>query len=351
MGIPVKQAMSVGSYIMKQKLMRNKRYPLVLMLEPLFKCNLACGGCGKIQYPEETLKQMLTPEQCFAAAEECGAPVISIAGGEPLIHPQMKEIVEGLIARKKFIYLCTNALLLKRKMDMFTPSDYLTFSIHLDGLKEHHDKCVDREGVYETAIEAIKEAKKRGFRITTNTTIFEGHPAEDLHVFFDKMMELGVDGMMMSPGYSYEKAPVQDKFLKREKTRQLFRDILRPMNEGKKHWVFNHSPFYLDFLEGKKNYECTPWGNPNYNVFGWQRPCYLFSEQGYAKSFKELMETTEWDKYGTGRHPKCENCMVHCGYEPTAVNDSMASPKNMLASMKTAFKKAPKPSTQPEMRA
>lgn len=337
MPIPVKQAVAVGSYVVKQKLLRRKRYPLVLMLEPLFKCNLACAGCGKIQHPDEILKQSLSPEQCFAAAEECGAPVISIAGGEPLIHPRIQEIVDGLIRRKKFIYLCTNALLLKRKMDLFQPSEYLTFSIHLDGIKTHHDACVQREGVFETAVQAIREAKKRGFRITTNTTIFEGHPAADLHRFFDEMMELGVDGMMISPGYSYEKAPVQDKFLKRQKTIELFNQVLAPMRHGKKTWRFNHSPFYLEFLEGKRDYQCTPWGNPNYNIFGWQRPCYLFQEKGYAKTFRELMESTEWDRYGAGRHPKCENCMVHCGYEPTAVNDSMASPKKMLHSLKTAM--------------
>jgi hopanoid biosynthesis associated radical SAM protein HpnH len=337
MAIPVKQAVAVGAYIVKQKLKRNQRYPLVLMLEPLFKCNLACAGCGKIQHPEEILKQSLTPEQCFAAAEECGAPVVSIAGGEPLIHPQIRQIVEGLVARKKFVYLCTNALLLKRKMDLFKPSDYLTFSIHLDGTKPHHDACVQREGVYDTAVEAVREAKRRGFRVTTNTTIFEGHPAEHLHEFFDQMTELEVDGMMISPGYSYEKAPVQDKFLKREQTKELFKEVLAPLREGKRKWQFNHSPFYLEFLEGKRDYQCTPWGNPNYNIFGWQRPCYLFSEKGYARTFKELMEETDWDDYGTGRHPKCENCMVHCGYEPTAVNDSMSSAKNMLHSLRHTF--------------
>lgn len=332
----MKQALTVGGYIFKQKLKRNKRYPLVLMLEPLFKCNLACAGCGKIQYPDEILAKSLTPRQCFQAVEECGAPMVSIAGGEPLIHPQIKEIVDGLVERKKFVYLCSNALLLKRKMDLFEPSDYLTFSIHLDGLKEHHDACVQREGVYETAVAAIKQAKSLGFRVTTNTTIFEGHAPEDLHRFFDDMMDLGVDGLMISPGYSYEKAPVQDKFLKRERTRELFKKIFAPMREGKKKWVFNHSPFYLDFLEGKLDFECTPWGNPNYNIFGWQRPCYLFSEHGYAKTFKELMEKTDWEKYGTGRHPKCDNCMTHCGYEPTAVNISMSSVKNMIRSTRGA---------------
>jgi len=337
MAVPFKQAAAVGSYIFKQKLKGNARYPLVLMLEPLFKCNLACSGCGKIQFPKEILDKSLTPEQCFAAAEECGAPIVSIAGGEPLIHKQIKEIVDGLVERKKFIYLCTNALLLKKKMDLFEPSDYLTLSIHLDGIKEHHDQCVDRDGVYEIAVGAIREAQARGFRVTTNSTIFDGHAPQDLHKFFDDMTDLGIAGMMISPGYSYEKAPVQDKFLKREQTKQLFQKILAPMREGKKKWVFNHSPFFLDFLEGKIEYQCTPWGNPNYSIFGWQRPCYLFSEDGYAKTFRELMEETNWDKYGTGRHPKCDNCMVHCGYEATAVTDSMASLKNMIRSARSAL--------------
>lgn len=337
MAIPLKQAMAVGKYIMAQKLKGNKRYPLVTMLEPLFRCNLACGGCGKIQYPEEILKKTLTPEQCFKAVEECGAPVVTVAGGEPLIHPQIKEIVDGLIERGKIVYLCTNALLLKRKMDLFKPSDYLTFSIHMDGMKEHHDKCVNREGTYDTALEAIKEAKRRGFRVTTNTTIFEGHPVEDLHQFFDDMMDVDVDGLMISPGYSYEKAPVQDKFLKRNQTVDFFRKVLEPAD--KKKWVFNHSPFYLDFLKGEKDYECTPWGNPNYSVFGWQKPCYLMADGGYVATFKELMETTEWSKYGKkSGNPKCRDCMVHCGFEPTAVNDSMASPKNIYRSITSAMR-------------
>ena len=337
MAIPLKQAVMVGKYVMKQKIMGKKRYPLVMMLEPLFRCNLECMGCGKIQYPEEILKKTLTPEQCFAAAEECGAPVVSIAGGEPLIHPQINEIVDGLIARGKFIYLCTNALLLKRKMDSFKPSEYLTFSVHLDGMQEHHDACVQREGTYQIALDAIKEAKARGFRVTTNSTIFEGHPPEDMHQFFDDMTEVGVDGMMISPGYSYEKAPNQDKFLKRNQTVELFRKILEPADRKK--WAFNHSPFYLDFLKGQRNYECTPWGNPNYNIFGWQKPCYLLSEGGYARTFKELMETTEWDRYGQkSGNAKCADCMVHCGFEPTAVNDSMASPKNIYRSISAAMR-------------
>lgn len=338
MSIPVKQAMTVGSYVFKQKLKGNKHYPLVMMLEPLFRCNLECSGCGKIQYPEEILKQTLTPQQCFDAAEECGAPVITIAGGEPLIHPQIKEIVEGFLDRGKVVYLCTNALLLKRKLDLFKPHDMLTFSIHLDGIEKHHDTCVNREGTYKTAVEAIREAKNRGFRVCTNTTIFQGHPVEDLQKFFDDMTDLKLDGMMISPGYSYEKAPVQDKFLQRNQTIDFFKKALKPWKTGEKKWEFNQSPFFLDFLMGEKDYECTPWGNPLYTIFGWQRPCYLISEGGYTKTFKELIETTDWEKYGRkSGNSKCANCMVHCGFEPTAVNDSMASPKNMIRSFTSTF--------------
>jgi len=337
MAIPLKQAIAVGSYIMKQKLRGTQRYPLVTMLEPLFRCNLECVGCGKIQYPEEILKRTLTPEQCFAAVDECGAPVVTLAGGEPLIHPKVDVIVDGLVARKKFVYLCTNALLLRRKLDLFEPGDYLTLSIHLDGIEKHHDECVKREGTYDAAVASIKEAKRRGFRVTTNTTVFEGHPPEDLHRFFDDMMKLGVDGMMVSPGYSYEKAPVQDKFLKRKQTKQLFRQVLEPTKQRK--WIFNHSPFYLDFLKGERDYECTPWGNPNYTIFGWQRPCYLLSEGGYTQTFKELMEDTDWSKYGVASgNRKCRDCMVHCGYEPTAVRDSMSSPRNILRSITSAIR-------------
>ncbi|MDB4935242.1 MAG: Radical domain protein [Labilithrix sp.] len=337
MAIPMKQAIAVGRYILKHKLLRTKRYPLVTMLEPLFRCNLECIGCGKIQYPEEVLRRTLTPEQCFDAALECGAPVVTVAGGEPLIHPQIEEIVDGLVVRKKFVYLCTNALLLRRKLDLFAPSEYLTLSIHLDGIEKHHDACVSRAGTYDAAVASIEEALRRGFRVTTNTTVFDGHPAEDLHRFFDDMTQLGVHGMMISPGYSYEKAPVQDKFLKRRQTKALFEKVLEPARRRK--WVFNHSPFYLDFLRGTRDYECTPWGNPNYTIFGWQRPCYLLGEGGYAKTFKELIETTDWSKYGVASgNRKCRDCMVHCGYEPSAVNDSMSSARNIVRSIVSAVR-------------
>jgi len=331
MSIPLRQALMVGAYVLKQRLQGCKRFPLVLMLEPLFRCNLACAGCGKIQHPTPILRQNLSPEVCFQAAEECGAPVVSIAGGEPLLHPQIDEIAAGLVARKKFVYLCTNALLLEKHVGKFTPSPYFTFSVHLDGLKERHDELVCREGTFDVAIQAIQAAKKAGFRVTTNTTVFEGENVEGLRAFFDYASALGIDGMMVSPGYSYEKAPDQEHFLKRERTKELFRKVFT----GKK-WDFNHSPFFLDFLQGKREYQCTPWGNPNYSVLGWQKPCYLMAD-GYTTTYKELMEETAWDQYGTGRDPRCADCMVHCGYEATAVTDAMSSPAKVAKSVWATF--------------
>lgn len=332
MAVQLQQAASVAKYLIGQRLRGNKRFPLVLMLEPLFRCNLACPGCGKIQHPKEILKQNLSPEECFAAVEECGAPVVSIPGGEPLLHPQITEIVEGLIQRKKFIYLCTNAILLEKSLDRFQPSPYLTFSVHLDGLREHHDKCVDRKGVFDTAIKAIRAAKERGFRVTTNTTVFDGADPAEMQEFFDFLDELGTDGMMISPGYSYEWAPDQDSFLKREQTRALFREILSPWKSGQRKWNFNHNPLFLDFLIGEKDYECTPWGSPSYSVLGWQKPCYLLNE-GHYETFQELMDETNWDEYGRASgNPQCADCMVHCGYEPTAALDAMR-PENMWRSL------------------
>jgi hopanoid biosynthesis associated radical SAM protein HpnH len=336
MGIELKQAFEIGKYLVTQRLKGNKRYPLVLMLEPLFRCNLACSGCGKIQHPVEILKQNLTPEQCFKAAEECGAPVVSIPGGEPLLHPQIDEIVKGLIKRRKFIYLCTNGILLEKSLDKFTPSPYLTFMIHLDGMREWHDKCVDRKGVFDTAIKAIKAAKAKGFRVNTNSTIFQGADPKEMQEFFDYLTEIGVDGMQISPGYSYEWAPDQDHFLQREQTRALFREILAPFKAGKKKWNFYHNPLFLDFLTGEKDYECTPWGSPSYSVLGWQKPCYLLNE-GYYTTFKELLEDTDWSQYGRASGNKqCADCMVHCGYEPTAAMDAL-EPANMGRAFSSLF--------------
>jgi len=334
MPVPVSQMWTVASYLVKQKLAGRKRYPFVLMLEPLFKCNLACAGCGKIQYPAHILKQELSPEECFKAVEECGTPMVSIPGGEPLMHSQIDKIVEGLVERKKYIYLCTNALLLKEKLDLFKPSKYLTFSVHVDGQKEHHDFSVCREGGYDQAIEGIREAVKRGFRVTTNTTLFDGADPKSVRAFFDEMMELGVEGMMLSPGYSYEKAPDQKHFLGRARTRRLFRAIL---SNRKKSWQFNQSKLFLEFLMGKRNYACTPWGMPTYNVFGWQKPCYLLQD-GYADTFQELMDSVEWKNYGTeSGNPKCANCMVHSGYEASAVDHTFSGLGGLLAAVKAEF--------------
>src|ERR1700726_1669672 len=334
MPVPISQAWTVATYVLKQKLSGRKRYPFVLMLEPLFRCNLACAGCGKTQYPGHILKKELTPEECFKAVDECGTPMVSIPGGEPLMHSQIDKIVEGLVARKKYIYLCTNALLLKEKLHLFKPSKYLTFSVHVDGQKEHHDFSVCRVGCYELAIDGIKEALKQGFRVTTNTTLFDGADPKSVRAFFDDMMELGIEGMMLSPGNSYEKAPDQQHFLGRARTRRLFRAIL---SNRDKNWRFNLSPLFMEFLMGKRTYACTPWGMPTYNVFGWQKPCYLMQD-GYADTFQELLTTTEWQNYGTeSGNPACANCMVHSGYEASAVHATFNSLGGFLATVKATL--------------
>ena len=333
MAVQVSQMYTVSKYVLTQKFKGVKRYPLVLMLEPLFRCNLACAGCGKIQYPDHILDKRLTPEQCWAAADECGAPIISIPGGEPLIHPEMPRIVRGLIERKKYVYLCTNAILMERKLDDYPPSKYLTFSVHMDGLREEHDSAVCRDGVYDVAVKAIKAALARGHRVTTNTTLFDDADPGRVRAFFDAMMTLGVEGMMISPGYSYQKAPDRQHFLKRSRTKELFSKILGNRKRG---WRFNQSALFLEFLMGKRDYQCTPWGNPTYNVFGWQRPCYLLQD-GYVKTFRELMEGTEWDRYGTGRNEKCADCMVHCGYEASAVEDTFGSWSGFTRTVKTTL--------------
>ena len=334
MPVPISQAWTVASYVLGQKLRGNKRYPLVLMLEPLFRCNLACAGCGKIQYPDHVLSKRLTPEQCWSAADECGAPMVSIPGGEPLIHPEIDKIVEGLVARKKYVYLCTNALLLKRKLDLFQPTKFLTFSVHMDGLEPEHDAAVCRDGTYKIAIEAIREAVQRGFRVTTNTTLFEGTDPARVRLFFDEMMKLGVEGMMLSPGYSYQKAPDQEHFLGRERTKKLFSQILA---NRKRAWKFNLSPNFLEFLQGNVDYECTPWGNPTYNIFGWQKPCYLLQD-GYVPTFKQLIEETEWENYGhRSGNEKCRDCMVHCGYEASSVDDTFGSVPGFARTVKVAM--------------
>lgn len=328
MAVPVRQQFQVALYILRQKLLGVPRYPLVLMLEPLFHCNLACAGCGKIDYPKEILDRRLSLEECLAAVDECNAPVVSIAGGEPLIHKDMPAIVAGIIERKKFVYLCTNALLLKRKIDDYHPSPYLTFSIHLDGNRERHDASVCRVGVFDRAVKVIQLALARGFRVNVNCTLFQSESPQEVADFFDYVTDLGVEGITVSPGFSYEHAPRQDVFLQRNASKQLFRNIFR-LGKGRR-WPLNHSTLFLDFLAGNQTYRCTAWGNPTRNLFGWQKPCYLLVDEGYAPTFKALLNETEWDRYGTGRNPKCANCMAHCGYEPTAVNDAIAHPLKAL---------------------
>ena len=332
MAIPLIQQIRVGAYVLKNKLKGLERYPLVLMLEPLFRCNLACPGCGKIDYEDEILNKRLSVKECLNAVDECGAPVVSIPGGEPLLHREIGEIVKGIIDRKKFVYLCTNALILEKRLHLFKPTPYLTFSVHLDGLEDEHDKAVAQDGVFKKAVSAIRKAKALGFRVNLNCTLFDQTPASEIARFFDfASQNLEVEGITVSPGYAYERAPDQEHFLNREKTKNLFRDVFR-FGKGRK-WRFSQSSLFLDFLAGNQSYKCTPWGNPTRNVFGWQKPCYLLAE-GYASSFQSLMEETDWNSYGTGNYEKCADCMVHCGYEPTAVLDTLNHP---LKALKTAL--------------
>jgi len=328
MAVPLIQQYQIAKYIIGQKLRRVEKYPLVLMLEPLFRCNLACAGCGKIDYPEEILDKRLSYDECMEAIDECGSPMVSIAGGEPLIHKEMARIVRGFIDKKKFVYLCTNALLLEKRMIEYSPSPYLTFSIHLDGNEMRHDNSVCREGVFKKCVEVIKQARSKGFRVTINCTLFQGETAGEIAEFMDMAMELGVEGVTISPGYSYQHAPNQESFLKNQESKQLFRNLFK-LGKGLK-WRFNQSSLYLDFLAGNQSYQCTPWGNPTRNVFGWQKACYLLVDEGYTTSFKSMLAETEWNNYGKGRNPKCANCMVHCGFEATAINDTFRHPLKAL---------------------
>ncbi len=332
MPVPLRQSIKVGTYMAKQKLAKRDKFPLIVELEPLFACNLACNGCGKIQHPTEVLRQRLTVEQAVAAVEECGAPMVSIAGGEPLLHPQIAEMVQALLDKGRYVYLCTNALLLERKLEKFTPHPRFSWVIHIDGLRERHDESVSREGTFDKAVSAIKKAKELGFKVNTNTTFFTTDSPNTVREVLDFLNdELHVDQMMISPGYAYEKAPDQVSFLSTRTSQQLFTEAF---GEGRrKHWRLNHSPLFLDFLEGKVDFECTPWGIPSYSVFGWQKPCYLMAD-GYCETYAELIETTEWDRYGRGKDPRCANCMAHCGYEPSAV---LATTKSLKQSLRAAL--------------
>ena len=328
MPVPTRQSLRIASYLVRQKLAGREKFPLLVELEPLFQCNLACAGCGKIQHPEHVLRRRMPVDQAVGAIEESGAPMVSIAGGEPLIHPEIHEIVSELIERHRYVYLCTNAILMKKKLDLFEPSPRFAWAVHLDGLRERHDASVCRDGVFDKAIDAVRAAKERGFRVGTNTTFLTTDTPETVREVLDYLNdELAVDTIQISPAYAYEKAPDQEHFPGVEQTRRLFSAAFA--DGGRKKWRLNHSPLFLDFLEGKVDYQCTPWGIPSYSLFGWQRPCYLMSD-GYASTYKELIETTDWSKYGRGRDPRCENCMAHCGYEPTAVMATSRSLKQSL---------------------
>jgi hopanoid biosynthesis associated radical SAM protein HpnH len=329
--VPLRQSARVATYLLRQRLARNDRFPLIVELEPLFQCNLACAGCGKIQHPEAELRRRMPVAQAVAAVEECGAPIVSIAGGEPLVHPEIDEIVRQLVARRRFVYLCTNALLMERRLDRFAPSPYFAWAVHIDGLRERHDASVCREGVFDRAVAAIRAAQARGFRVTTNTTVFTHDTPDSVRRVLDFLNdELQVDQMMISPAYAYEKAPDQEHFLGVRQTHELFRAAFA--GGRRRRWRLNHSPLFLDFLEGRVDFPCTAWGIPSYSLFGWQRPCYLMAD-GYARSYRELLETTDWERYGRGRDPRCENCMAHCGYEPTAVLATTRSPRQAVRAL------------------
>ena len=323
MAMPLRQSVRLGTYLLKQKLLRRDKFPLLVELEPLFACNLKCAGCGKIQQPHTMLKQRMPVEQAVGAIEESGAPMVSIAGGEPLMHPQIDEIVRQLLDRGKIVFLCTNAVLMPKHLHRFSPHRNFAWMVHIDGLRERHDASVCKDGVFDQAVAAIKQAQAAGFRVNTNTTFFDTDSPQDIIDVLDFLNnELGVDNMQISPGFAYEKAPDQEHWLGVEQTRELFAKAFG--NGRRKQWRLNHSPVFLDFLEGKRDLACTPWGIPSYSLLGWQRPCYLMAD-GYAETYRELIETTDWDAFGRGKDPRCANCMAHCGYEPTAVLATMGS--------------------------
>ena len=330
MAIPKIQQYRIAQYIIGKRLRGERRFPLVLMLEPLFQCNLACAGCGKIDYEPDILQRRMSVADALGAVDECGAPVVSIPGGEPLLHKELPAIVQGILERRKFVYLCTNALLLEKKIDQYQPSKYFTWSVHLDGQRERHDEAVCQQGVFDRAVAAIQTATERGFRVGINCTLFDGAGPEEVADFFDEVTALGVEGITVSPGFSYERAPRQDLFLGRDKSKRLFREIFRHGRARGSKWPLNHSLLYLDFVAGNQSYQCSAWSTPTYNIFGWQRPCYLLVDEGYAKSFRELMDDTDWERYGVGRNAACNDCMAHCGYEGTAVEDTFDHPLKAL---------------------
>ncbi|GIF52610.1 hopanoid biosynthesis associated radical SAM protein HpnH [Asanoa ferruginea] len=328
MAMPFRQNVRLGRYLLKQKLLRREKFPLLVELEPLFACNLKCAGCGKIEQPAALLKKRMPVEQAVAAIEESGAPMVSIAGGEPLMHKEIDEIVRQLLARNKIVFLCTNALLMPKHLHKFKPHRNFSWMVHVDGLKDRHDLSVNKEGGFEGAIDAIKMAKAAGFRVMTNTTFFSNDSPQNVIGVLDYLNDVvEVDNMQISPAYAYQKAPDQEHWLGVTETRELFAKAFA--NGRRRKWRLNHSPIFLDFLEGKRDLACTAWGIPSYSLLGWQRPCYLLDD-GYAATYKELIEETDWDAFGRGKDPRCANCMAHCGYEPTAVIATLGSLKESV---------------------
>jgi hopanoid biosynthesis associated radical SAM protein HpnH len=325
---PLSMTASIGGYVAKKKLAGAKRFPMVLMLEPLHACNLTCTGCGRIREYESTIKQKLSIEQCLEAVDECGAPVVSICGGEPMIYPGIGELVAKVLSRKKCVYLCTNGMFIRKKLAEFKPSSRFFFNVHLDGMQKTHDLAVERAGVFEAAIDGIKAAKEAGFLVCTNTTVFKETDMSELEELFAYLTTLDVDGFMVSPAYGYQAVGAREIFMTRDDVRAKFRAAEAMFRKYK----FNTSPVYLEFLQGKREMACAAWANPTRNILGWKGPCYLITDV-HHKTFDDLMNKTPWENYGCGKDPRCEHCMVHVGYEASAalgVNSRLGDALKMI---------------------
>ena len=314
MRFPLSLTASLAWYIARKKLANGRsRFPLVLMLEPLHACNLTCTGCGRIREYQDSIAQSLTVEQCLRAVDECGAPIVSICGGEPMIYPPLGELVEKILERRKHIYLCTNGMFIEKRLGEFRPSSRFFFNVHLDGMEKTHDMCVERQGVFQAAVAGVRAAKKAGFLVCTNTTIYRETDIREIAELFEYLRLLGVDGHMMSPAYSYQAVSTKEIFLSRQDVHQKFREAEKLLSR----FPLNTSPIYLEFLRGQRQLTCTAWGNPTYNTQGWKGPCYLITDS-HHRTFDEFIAQVPWEKYGYGKDPRCEDCMVHCGYEPSA---------------------------------
>ena len=328
---PLELSVRLAAYMIKNRLKGRKRFPMVTMLEPLEMCNLACVGCGRIHEYKPVMDKMMSVEEALEAVEESGAPLVSIAGGEPTIHPKIDQIINELVRRKYFVYCCTNGILLERVLKKVPPSKYLSWVVHMDGMETRHDEAVARKGVFQKATKAIQTALDGGYRVCTNTTIFRGCDTEDLHALFRSMTEMGVEGCMVSPGYNFEDAPDQDIFLTRQESKKAFREILD--EEKTKGMRLYNNPLYLDFLRGKRDYQCTAWSNPTYTVMGWRKPCYPLADE-HVQNVGELFEESLWDHYGVGKDPRCASCMMHCGFESATIFNAISSPRDWVTLIK-----------------